>query len=336
MTKVSVCIPVYGVEKYIERCARSLFEQTVPELEFVFVNDCTPDKSIEVLRQTLEDYPHRKSQVTIIDLPENRGLVNARNVALEYLAAHGSGEYIIHCDSDDYVEPDMYERMYERAVAHDADMVYCDYFAEFQNSGKVLPLSGGTAETVDEMIKELFSRFAPMFLWNKMFRRNIALKDYSQFCPVDVCYLEDGCRVFPMLCNCGSAVHCHGYFYHYRLRRGSMSDKLPESVVYQQNIVDAIAIWDARFTEEKYRLALDYRRRQALYMAMSIPGFSAKKWRSLYNSAKKGIWHDCWFPLPLKLVFALTTVNFTCGVLVYRILRFIYRKCRLLTGKSLK
>ena len=104
--KISVCIPVYGVEKYIERCIRSLWEQTMQDgIEFIFVNDCTKDKSIEIIEQVLEEYPHRKKQTTIIHHPKNSGLVAARNTAL----AHAKGQYIIHCDSDDWCDLDLYE-----------------------------------------------------------------------------------------------------------------------------------------------------------------------------------------------------------------------------------
>ncbi len=120
--KVSVCIPVYGVEKYIERCARSLFEQTMKDgIEFIFVDDCTPDRSIEILERVLKEYPQREKQVTVLHHPVNRGLVAARNSAL----AAASGDYIIHCDSDDWVDLDLYEKMYAKAAETDADMVYC-------------------------------------------------------------------------------------------------------------------------------------------------------------------------------------------------------------------
>ncbi|MBR2426031.1 MAG: glycosyltransferase, partial [Lentisphaeria bacterium] len=72
--KISVCIAVYKVELYIEQCVRTLFEQTMQEgIEFIFVNDCTPDRSIEILKQVLEEYPHRKPWVKIIDHPKNCG-----------------------------------------------------------------------------------------------------------------------------------------------------------------------------------------------------------------------------------------------------------------------
>ena len=74
MTKVSVVIPIYMVEKYIERCARSLFEQTLDDIEYLFINDCTPDSSMNILARVIEDYPKRKFQTRILEMPTNGGL----------------------------------------------------------------------------------------------------------------------------------------------------------------------------------------------------------------------------------------------------------------------
>ena len=74
MLKVSILVPVYGVEQYIEKCARSLFEQTYSDIEYVFVNDCTKDDSIGVLKRVLEKYPQRMQQVRIINHEKNMGL----------------------------------------------------------------------------------------------------------------------------------------------------------------------------------------------------------------------------------------------------------------------
>lgn len=124
MPKVSVIVPVYGVEKYIERCARSLFEQTLDDIEYVFVDDCTPDSSIEILEKVLEEYPSRKPQVKIVRLEKNGGLPQARKAGIQV----ATGDYIIHCDSDDWVDVTMYEKMYTKAIETDADMVWCDFY----------------------------------------------------------------------------------------------------------------------------------------------------------------------------------------------------------------
>ena len=111
MPKVSIVIPIYNVEKYIIKCAKSLFEQTLDDIEYIFVNDCTPDNSIKVLLEVLEQYPNRKQQVKIITHKINLGAAIARKNGI--LAA--TGKYIIHCDGDDWTAPDMYQRLYEKA-----------------------------------------------------------------------------------------------------------------------------------------------------------------------------------------------------------------------------
>ncbi|MBP5277253.1 MAG: glycosyltransferase family 2 protein, partial [Prevotella sp.] len=92
--KVSILVPVYGVEQAIETCTESLFAQTYEQLEYIFVDDCSPDRSIEVLQQVLSRYPHRSKQVNILRHDVNRGLGAARLTAL--MAA--TGDFVMHVD----------------------------------------------------------------------------------------------------------------------------------------------------------------------------------------------------------------------------------------------
>ena len=108
----SILVPVYGVEKYIERCARSIFEQTYHNLDIVFVDDCTPDKSIDLLQRVLEDYPKRKAQTRIIRHAHNRGLSAARNTAV----AAAIGTFLTHVDSDDWIELNAVEVLVSEAA----------------------------------------------------------------------------------------------------------------------------------------------------------------------------------------------------------------------------
>lgn len=110
MPKVSVCVPIYCVEKYIEQCARSLFEQTLNDIEFVFVDDCSPDKSVDVLERIIKDYPQRLEQIKLIRHEKNQGHCGV----FKTLLTNASGKYVITCDSDDWVELDMYEKMYQK------------------------------------------------------------------------------------------------------------------------------------------------------------------------------------------------------------------------------
>ena len=125
--KISVIIAVYKCEKYIEKCARSLFEQTLNEIEYIFVNDATPDSSINILNIVINEYPRRKPFIKIINLNSNGGVSNARRIGI----AHATGEYIIHTDSDDWVDRDIYERLYQKAKETNADIVGCNFRHEF-------------------------------------------------------------------------------------------------------------------------------------------------------------------------------------------------------------
>ena len=120
--KVSICVPVYGVEKYIERCAHSLFKQTYGNLEFIFVDDCTKDRSIEILREVMRNYPERERQVRIIKHEHNRGLAAARNTAVEAVRS----DFLMHVDSDDWIDVDAVELLVAKQVETGADYVTAD------------------------------------------------------------------------------------------------------------------------------------------------------------------------------------------------------------------
>ena len=107
---VSILVPVYNVEHYVERCARSILEQTYPNLEFVFVDDACSDSSITILNQVVSDYPSHTARVSIIHHPQNRGLAAARNTAIA--ACHG--DFVIHVDSDDWLEPEAAELLIKK------------------------------------------------------------------------------------------------------------------------------------------------------------------------------------------------------------------------------
>ena len=134
MSKISVIVPVYNVEKWIERCARSLFEQTLDDIEYIFVDDCSTDNSIHVLKNIANEYPERESNIKYLHHKKNTGQSGARRDGM----AIATGDYIIHCDADDWVDVDMYESMYQKAVESNADAVVCDILLEMYDSTKCL------------------------------------------------------------------------------------------------------------------------------------------------------------------------------------------------------
>lgn len=132
--RLSVIVPIYGVEKYIERCAISLFEQSLDNIEFIFVNDKTLDRSIEKLEQVLFKYEHLRGNVKIINHNENLGQACARTTGI--MAAQG--EYIINLDSDDWIDYNLYSEMFNLAKINNADVVCCNIRFIYQSHVEVL------------------------------------------------------------------------------------------------------------------------------------------------------------------------------------------------------
>lgn len=125
---LSILIPIYGVEEYIERCAISLFEQTLQNhVEFIFVNDCTKDDSVRKLQNLLKKYPHRMSQVKLLHHDKNRGLAASRQTALEY----ATGDYVLTVDSDDWLELDTCEALLNTVKEKKYDILMFDYIADY-------------------------------------------------------------------------------------------------------------------------------------------------------------------------------------------------------------
>lgn len=134
MVRVSIIVPIYKAESYIERCVTSLMQQTMKDgIEFIFINDCSPDKSMDLLYGVISKYPQRKGQIVVENNEKNVGIANVRKKGIEI----ASGEYVGWCDSDDWVEPEMYQRMCE--ATHDAsiDIVVANYYIEEMEQLKV-------------------------------------------------------------------------------------------------------------------------------------------------------------------------------------------------------
>ncbi len=167
MNKVSVIIPIFRVEAYIERCTRSLMEQTLGEAEFIFVDDSSPDGSMTVLERVLRDYPQRQGQVRILCHHENHGLPTARNTGL----AAAKGEYIFHCDSDDFMERDALEAMYEAAKQTDADIVYSDWYLNYLHKERYM--SCPAYRTPQEALQGVLHGNMKYNVWNKLIRRSL-------------------------------------------------------------------------------------------------------------------------------------------------------------------
>lgn len=205
--KISVIIPIYKVERFIDRCIDSLMQQTLDEVEYIFVNDATPDGSMRVLEATLQKYPARLQQVKILAHEENRGLPTARNTGLKV----ATGKYIFHCDSDDFMEPDTLKILYETAEREGADYVWCDYYISSKKGSQYK--AQREYLDADQALRGMLRGDMIYNVWNKLVRRDLYDSNGIVF-PDGHAMGEDMTMIMLLACASKVAfVHYGGYHY---------------------------------------------------------------------------------------------------------------------------
>ena len=169
--KLSVIIPIYRTEAYIERCANSLFAQELDSIEFIFVDDCSPDNSISRLETVIENNIEKINtyhwEVKIVKTPCNSGLPLARKYGFE----QSTGDFIIHCDSDDWIDSHLYKLMYDKGKENNADVVICDIILT-DGQQDLKRIVGCQSVDKDLFIDRMMTQKDHWSLCNKLFRRN--------------------------------------------------------------------------------------------------------------------------------------------------------------------
>lgn len=194
--KVTVIVPVYNVEDYLEPCLSSLVNQTMKDIEIIVVNDGSPDNSQEIIDRFVKDYPELVKSI----YKENGGQASARNVAMNI----AQGEYINFVDSDDWVSLDMYETMYKIAKENDADIVICDTTDHYKDHC--------VCHKPSEFENKLRQTPSPC---NKMFKRSF-IGDLRF--PEGKIWYEDFTFVTQLLMQTDKIARCHKEFYHCNCR----------------------------------------------------------------------------------------------------------------------
>lgn len=285
--KISIIIAIFRCEKYIEACACSLFEQTLEHIEYLFINDATPDNSIEILNRVINNYPTRKPFVKIIKLGSNRGVSNARRVGIE----NATGEYIIHCDSDDWVEKDMYERLYNKAKETDADVVGCNFRHEFANNH--YDFHQQYADTVEENISRLINGKIFPSLCTSLTRRSLIEENKISF-PKGLNMGEDLYFNLQLYLHAKKIVGMDWAPYHYRhTEDSSCVQRTKQSIDSDIAIAGLIEeLMREKGLYEKYYKDIEYRKFYSkLPLIKDLKNNNLyQEWLHIYPETNKEIW----------------------------------------------
>ena len=242
MPKVSVIIPVYNVENYIERCLDSALNQTLQDIEMIVVNDGSTDSSKEKIENYMKKY---EGKIKYLE-KENGGLSSARNFGMP----HATGEYIAFLDSDDYIELNAYEEMYNLAKKENADMVECDFIWEYPNKQK-------QDIGVKYLGKKEMLEKARVVAWNKLIKRKIIEEHKIEF-PTGLRYedVEFFYKLVPYLNKVSFVKKC---FIHYTQREDSLANtqniKTREIFTILDNV---ISYYKEKNLYDEYKQELEY------------------------------------------------------------------------------
>lgn len=202
--EISVIVPVYNAEAYIHRCINSLLAQTFDDFEVILVDDGSLDGSGAIC----DDYARKNSRVRVFH-KENGGVASARQLGVD----KARGEYTIHTDPDDWVEPTMLEELYYRAKTETADMVICDFLVE-ENEGSIYRVQQPTNNSADVVLEELLLYRLHGSLCNKLIRRE-CYKLYNIAFVKGLNYCEDYLVCVKLLQKGIKVAYLNKAFYHY-------------------------------------------------------------------------------------------------------------------------
>ena len=314
MKKVSIIIPVYNVEKYIRRCLNSLVNQTLSDIEIIVVNDGTPDNSQTIIDEYVKKYPNKVISI----IKENGGQGSARNLGLE----KATGEYIGYVDSDDYVELNMYEELYNKAKESNSDIIVCGNNLQSENYELI---------SKDDVETEFL--LGKMAVWNKLYKRKILIDNKIKF--RSKVWYEDLDFTMKVYFSSKKISYVDNHLYNYLLREGStmnndniirnleliqafdsLIDFCKEKDLYDMNKdkIEFICIYHMYIfaitrvlnTNNKYKDKIEIINKFKKYIKFNFPNFKKNK-------------YICIIPKKRKLIYTLINMN------LYYIIILIFR-----------
>lgn len=280
---ISIIIPVYKVEKYLEKCIQSVINQTYENLQIILVDDGSPDNCGKIC----DEYAKKDHRIEVIH-KSNGGLSDARNKGLEI----AKGEYIGFVDSDDYIEADMYEVLYNLLKQYNADVSICNFYTVSQGKIAIKNADNGIKEyNRIEILKEvLLDNNIKSYAWNKLYKKE--LFDEIKY-PIGKKY-EDIGTTFYLLEKCNKVVVTGKPEYYYINRQDSIVNNVTEST-----ITDYIELIMQRYDyiEENIKELSSYNKNylkrilktaeQDIKSLNKVGDYTKKKYEELYNKVQK-------------------------------------------------
>lgn len=270
MKKVSVIIPVWNVEQYLKKCLDSLVNQTFKNIEIIIINDGSPDNSQSIIDEYKKKYP----DLIVPYIKDNGGQASARNMGLK----KAKGEYITFVDSDDWVDTEMIEKMYNKAISTNSDIVVCNAYSVIDD--KIGNLEIFKSNDLDSHKRYIIN--CPGACWGQLIKKDIIINNDLYF--LEHHFYED-IAVMPALCLYAKKIsYLNENLYYYLIRTGSTMKQTKYSASLE-DIFDSLDYLSNIFIKnnvyEKYYAELEYTYIEHLLHAASLRFFQFEKYDQL-------------------------------------------------------
>ena len=305
MSMVSIIVPIYNIEGYIRECIDSILAQTYPDFELILVDDGSPDNCGRIC----DEYAEKDVRIKVIH-KENGGLTSARNAGLSV----AKGDWIMHVDGDDWIEPDMIESLIEAAKAAEADLVFGDFIKYGANAGnKQLP--SWSSDKIDSLSR--YIAYSMTTIWGSIAKRSL-YTEHSLKSPDGVSYCEDFHLIVRLCHFANKIVNVHRPFYHYRYRPTSIMSNMnrkteaDEQWVYQ----DTIHFFKEQGVYEDYRKVMSWRTLKSAQELLLDPS-EHHRFMELFNDGKEFIFSCPFVNKKIKILAWLITHNLRPAVVLF-------------------
>jgi len=322
-SQISVIITIYNREKYIEKCARSLFEQTLRRIEYIFVDDASTDKSVSILHDIMKEYPDRIPLINFICLEKNKGRAIARQMGIN----QAKGDYVIHVDSDDWVDNNMMELLYKKARETDADIVGCNVTHEYGTYRYVFKQK--YCNSIDENVRGLLNGDIFPSLCTSLTKMSI-IKDNNILFPQGIDTGEDLLFNLNLYLHAKKIVGIDAASYHYRHTEDSGSfqhtEKSINSVIEVARRIESLMKETGNY--EKFKDDILFRKfsmKCALITSFENKTYN-KMWLNLFPETHPYIWRYKQFTWKRRVELWLAAHNmFSLAKIFQSLLMFQHR-----------
>lgn len=326
--KVSIIVPIYNVEKYLDRCIQSLVNQTLNDIEIILVDDGSPDNCPSMC----DEYAQKDNRIKVIH-KQNAGLGYARNSGLEI----ATGKYVAFVDSDDYVDTSMYEALYKRAETINVDVVYCGFNTEvsknkWRESKEVNKDQLWEGNNVKEFMYNMIAsgkgvrqeRLYQMSVWHAIYRRDIIINHNILFPSERDVVSEDIPFQVDFLKNANKVLYLNAHFYYYCLNETSLSSTFKKEKFYGYNKLRECLLSKINETEYRQRvnrLYIGYCRSYCFDLLSSNIEDKNKLYKLIFDdSVFKKVKYEfspSFLPIHTKIMYTLMSNKTLLFLLVY-------------------